>query len=191
LLGHGRESAQPELRPASEFTKYIVGDVIACYFPGVSSSRTRHDPLLLEEQACFALYAASRAVTDVYRPLLTRLGLTYPQYLVLLVLWERDSRPVKEIGETLRLDYGTVSPLLKRLEANGLVTRRRQANDERSVVIDLTARGRALRERAESLPAAIGCATGLGEDERRELITTLRRLTASTSAGREDQPATD
>jgi len=140
------------------------------------------DEFLLEEQACFALYAASRAVTDTYRPLLGELGLTYPQYLVLLVLWESDSRPVKEIGEALHLDYGTLSPLLKRLEANGMVTRARLATDERTVVVSLTEDGRAVRTRAAAIPSAIGCALGLEDAERRQLIDTLRRLTASTVA---------
>lgn len=135
--------------------------------------------LLLDEQACFALYAASRAVTDVYRPMLTELDLTYPQYLVLLVLWERDSRPVKEIGATLQLDYGTVSPLLKRLETRGLVQRRRQADDERSVVVSLTPEGVALRERATAIPPVIGCALGLDDEARRTLIETLRAVTRS------------
>ena len=139
------------------------------------------DEFLLDEQACFALYAASRAVTDAYRPLLGELDLTYPQYLVLLVLWESDARPVKEIGEALHLDYGTLSPLLKRLEANGLVSRTRLPADERTVVISLTEQGRAVRTRAAGVPSAIGCALGLGEQERRELITTLRRLTASAA----------
>ncbi|WP_370961749.1 MarR family winged helix-turn-helix transcriptional regulator [Amycolatopsis sp. cg9] len=140
------------------------------------------DEFLLEEQACFALYAASRAVTDAYRPLLGELGLTYPQYLVLLVLWESDARPVKEIGEALHLDYGTLSPLLKRLEANGLLTRARLPEDERTVVISLTEAGRAVRTRAAGVPSAIGCALGLDDTERRQLIDTLRRLTTSAAA---------
>lgn len=135
--------------------------------------------LLLDEQACFALYAASRAVTDVYRPLLAELDLTYPQYLVMLVLWERDNRPVKQIGAALQLDYGTVSPLLKRLETRGLVRRRRQADDERSVVVSLTPEGTALRERAVAIPPAIGCALGLDDKGRRELIDLLREVTES------------
>ncbi|WP_410592046.1 MarR family winged helix-turn-helix transcriptional regulator [Amycolatopsis sp. lyj-23] len=140
------------------------------------------DEFRLDEQACFALYAASRAVTDAYRPMLGELDLTYPQYLVLLVLWESDARPVKEIGEALYLDYGTLSPLLKRLEANGLVTRTRLPADERTVVVSLTDEGRAVRSRAAGVPSAIGCALGLDDRERRELITTLRRLTASAAA---------
>lgn len=133
--------------------------------------------LLLEEQVCFALYAASRAVTDAYRPLLSELDLTYPQYLVLLVLWERDGRPVKEVAADLHLDYGTVSPLLKRLQARGLLTRDRRAEDERSVTVNLTEEGSALRERAAAIPSAMSCAMGLGETSRRELIRTLRDLT--------------
>ncbi|WP_116046867.1 MarR family winged helix-turn-helix transcriptional regulator [Amycolatopsis palatopharyngis] len=136
--------------------------------------------LLLEEQVCFALYAASRAVTDTYRPLLSELELTYPQYLVLLVLWERDGRPIKEIAAELRLDYGTVSPLLKRLQARGLLTRERQAGDERSVTVNLTEEGRALRERAAGIPSTMSCAMGLDETSRHELIRTLRDLTEAT-----------
>lgn len=113
------------------------------------------DPLALDRQVCFALYAASRAVTAAYRPLLEPLGLTYPQYLVMLVLWERGRLPVREIGDALRLDSGTLSPLLKRLEAAGLVTRERSPEDERQVVVDLTDDGRSLRDRAVDVPARI------------------------------------
>lgn len=113
------------------------------------------DPLALDRQVCFALYAASRAVTAAYRPLLEPLGLTYPQYLVMLVLWEGGRLQVREIGDALRLDSGTLSPLLKRLEAARLVTRERSPEDERQVVVDLTDDGRALRERAVDVPARI------------------------------------
>ncbi|OZM70170.1 MarR family transcriptional regulator [Amycolatopsis antarctica] len=150
--------------------------------------------LLLDEQVCFALYAASRAVTDVYRPLLTELDLTYPQYLVLIVLWERDSRTVKEIGAALQLDYGTLSPLLKRLEARGLVVRNRQAADERSVAIALTPKGVALRDRAAEIPGNIACALGMEAGTRRELIATLRELTEAVrtpEAGRPARPVED
>ncbi|MEY9488093.1 DNA-binding MarR family transcriptional regulator [Streptomyces calvus] len=111
--------------------------------------------LLLDEQLCFALYAAQRAVTSAYRPLLDGLGLTYPQYLVLLVLWDRGETTVKELASALRLDYGTMSPLLKRLEAAGLVRRERAAHDERTVRIALTGRGEELRERAAVVPGAL------------------------------------
>ncbi|WP_328413593.1 MarR family transcriptional regulator [Streptomyces violaceus] len=121
--------------------------------------------LLLDEQLCFALYAAQRAVTAAYRPLLDELGLTYPQYLVLLVLWERGETTVKELAAALRLDYGTVSPLLKRLEAAGLLRRERSARDERSVLVAVTGRGEELRERATCVPGALLAATGLDGTE--------------------------
>lgn len=119
------------------------------------SAAVADDPLALERQVCFALYAASRAVTAAYRPLLEPLGLTYPQYLVMLVLWERGTQPVGDIGAALHLDSGTLSPLLKRLEAGGLVERHRSAEDERRVLVELTAEGRALRDRAVDVPARI------------------------------------
>ncbi|MBO4257687.1 MarR family winged helix-turn-helix transcriptional regulator [Streptomyces griseorubiginosus] len=117
--------------------------------------------LLLDDQLCFALYAAQRAVTAAYRPVLEELGLTYPQYLVLLVLWERGETTVKELAAALRLDYGTVSPLLKRLESAGVVRRERAAHDERSVLVACTGRGEELRERAARVPGALLTATGL------------------------------
>ncbi|MGW2045148.1 MarR family winged helix-turn-helix transcriptional regulator [Streptomyces sp. NPDC001858] len=117
--------------------------------------------LLLDEQLCFALYAAQRAVTAAYRPLLDELGLTYPQYLVLLVLWERGETTVKELASALRLDYGTMSPLLKRLEAAGLVRRERSARDERTVLVTCTGRGEELKGRAERVPAGVLASTGL------------------------------
>lgn len=132
--------------------------------------------LLLDDQLCFALYAAQRAVTAAYRPLLAELGLTYPQYLTMLVLWERGEVPVKELGAALRLDYGTVSPLLKRLEAAGLVRRERSAADERSVRLLLTEEGAALRERAVRVPGELMRGTGLTEAEVARLREELRRL---------------
>lgn len=133
--------------------------------------------LLLDDQLCFALYAAQRAVTAAYRPLLEELGLTYPQYLVLLVLWERGETTVKELGAALHLDYGTMSPLLKRLESAGLVRRERSAQDERSVRVALTGRGEVLRERAEDVPQALLTATGLSEADVTRLREELCRLT--------------
>ncbi|GAA2353076.1 MarR family transcriptional regulator [Dactylosporangium salmoneum] len=137
------------------------------------------DVLPLDRQVCFALYTATRAVTARYRPLLDALGLTYPQYLVLLALWERDERTVKDLGAALRLDSSTLSPLLKRLEAAGLVARERRADDERSVAIRLTARGEALRERAAEVPARLVCDGGLDPVGLAELRDTLVRLTAA------------
>jgi DNA-binding MarR family transcriptional regulator len=114
----------------------------------------------LDDQLCFALYSASRAVTAAYRPLLDELGLTYPQYLVLLVLWEEEPCTVGHLGSRLHLDSGTLSPLLKRLESAGLVRRQRTAEDERRVQISLTLAGRALEARAGCIPERL-----LGTDE--------------------------
>lgn len=137
------------------------------------------DYLTLDEQLCFRLYAASRAMTAVYRTKLERLGLTYPQYLVMLTLWERDGRSVGDLCEALLLDSGTLSPLLKRLEAAGLVERRRAAADERRVDIQLTEHGRELRSAARCLPTEMGEASGLSTDEVTQLRETLRRVTDS------------
>lgn len=147
-----------------------------------SSVEPVSDDLVLSRQVCFALYAASRAATALYRPILDELGLTYPQYLVLLTLWERDGQTVKELGEALNLDSGTLSPLLKRLATAGLLTRRRSAADERRVVIALTDAGTALRERARPIPARLARATGLSGAELVALRDTLTKLTATLHA---------
>lgn len=121
--------------------------------------------LRLDDQICFPIYAASRRMTALYRPLLAPLGLTYPQYLVMLVLWESDGRSVSEIGQELALDSGTLTPLLKRLEAAGHLERRRAADDNRVVLVHLTAPGRALRDEAESIPGALAaCIAPQGSD---------------------------
>lgn len=114
------------------------------------------DLLLLENQLCFLVYRLHRDITDLYRPALERLALTYPQYLVMLVLWETPVLSVGQLGERLRLDSGTLSPLLKRLESAGLVTRTRSSTDERVVELSLTAAGRALRAKARDVPGEIG-----------------------------------
>ena len=139
------------------------------------------DPQHLDEQLCFALYSASRAVTRAYAPLLEPLGLTYPQYLVLLVLWERDGASVKQLGERLALDSGTLTPLLKRLAAQGLVQRRRGEDDERVVRIHLTAAGRALRSKARKVPMELACRAGYdlaSERAMRDLVRLRDELTA-------------
>ncbi|MFF4114667.1 MarR family winged helix-turn-helix transcriptional regulator [Streptomyces sp. NPDC001714] len=135
--------------------------------------------LHLDRQICFSLHAASRAFNGVYRVILKDLGLTYPQYLVMLVLWEQGDLPVKKLGEHLRLDSGTLSPLLKRLEAAGLVRRERSARDERSVEVRLTEEGAALRERALEVPRRIVSATGFDVEEIRELKARLDQLTGT------------
>lgn len=111
--------------------------------------------LLLDNQLCFALYSTSLAMTRVYKPLLDALGLTYPQYLAMLVLWEKDGLMVSELGERLYLDSGTLTPLLKRLESSGLIARLRDVEDERRVHITLTADGRKLKDRAASIPGCV------------------------------------
>lgn len=135
--------------------------------------------LLLSDQLCFALYAASRAVTARYRPLLDELGLTYPQYLVMLVLWEQDSISVSELGAALHLESSTLSPLLKRLEAGGLLRRERRAEDERSVGVHLTEEGVALRGKADAVPLAIGEAMGLSAEQDAVAKELLRLITAN------------
>ncbi|TQF74219.1 winged helix-turn-helix transcriptional regulator [Rhodococcus spelaei] len=135
------------------------------------------DELSLDRQVCFALYSASRAATAVYRPLLDDLGLTYPQYLVMLVLWERDGRGVREICEELNLDTGTGSPLLRRLEGLGLLSRQRLDTDERRVEVHLTDKGAALREKARNIPRLLAESTGLDEAEMVALRAALVRVT--------------
>lgn len=146
------------------------------------------DWLRLDRQICFSLHAASRAFNGVYRVVLKDLGLTYPQYLVMLVLWEHGDLPVKKLGEHLRLDSGTLSPLVKRLEAAGLVRRERSTRDERSVEVRLTGEGAALRERALKVPRRIAEATGFGLEEISELRTRLDRLTTALDAAALDGP---
>jgi len=138
--------------------------------------------LRLENQLCFALYEASRATIDVYRPLLEELGITYPQYLVLLILWEKGRCSVKEIGLLLHLDSGTLSPLLKRLEAAGLILRQRRSADERIVDISLTDQGRALKQRAASIPEKFYCELDLPIEDYLSLLTNLKKLTAHLHA---------
>ncbi|MFJ7078020.1 MarR family winged helix-turn-helix transcriptional regulator [Streptomyces sp. NPDC098781] len=137
--------------------------------------------LLLDDQLCFALYAASRAVTARYRPLLEELGLTYPQYLVMLTLWERDAISVRDLGTTLQLESSTLSPLLKRLEAAGLLRRERRPDDERSVALRLTEAGAKLRDRANTVPLAIGDAMGLTPQQDALAKELLRQITANVT----------
>ena len=134
------------------------------------------NPLGLEHQFCFALYSASHAMTKAYKPLLDALGLTYPQYLVMLVLWEQDAVPVKDIGARLYLDSGTLTPLLKRLETAGLLARNRDLEDERHVRISLTPAGRALRERARDIPDQILCACRREADSLARLHSELTQV---------------
>jgi len=138
--------------------------------------RPTSDWLALDRQLCFALYAASLAMTKRYRPLLEPLGLTYPQYLVMLAMWQRDGRSVGELGEALSLDSGTLTPLLKRLESAGLVRRQRSREDERRVQVQLTEAGVAMRQQALAIPPQLASAVGCSLDEIGALTGELHRL---------------
>ncbi|MDO8309291.1 MAG: MarR family transcriptional regulator [Actinomycetota bacterium] len=140
------------------------------------------ETLLLDNQLCFLVYRLHRGITDLYRPVLAELGLTYPQYLVMLVLWESDPLTVGQVGGRLHLDSGTLSPLLKRLETAGLIARTRAASDERSVEVSLTAQGRALREQAATVPAAVGGCLSATADEYRQTRELFSDLLARVDA---------
>lgn len=148
-----------------------------------ATGNAQESQLKLSNFLCFAIYSTANAVTRAYQPRLAALGLTYPQYLVMVVLWEQENQTVKAIGDKLSLDSGTLTPLLKRLETAGLITRRRNTVDERQVLIGLTNEGRKMRERAEAVPVAMGQAFGCSMDEaqslRSELITMRDNLVAS------------
>jgi DNA-binding MarR family transcriptional regulator len=155
--------------------------------PYCSSVSTPPPSVALDDQLCFALYAASRAVTARYRPMLDRLGLTYPQLLVLMTLWEQDDRTVRQLSDRLELDSGTMSPMLKRLEAAGLVTRRRSTTDERQVRVRLTEAGRELRQPACGVSAGMIEALDLDVREfaalKRRLEEIARRVSGRDGAG--------
>jgi DNA-binding MarR family transcriptional regulator len=139
------------------------------------------DPLKLDRQVCFALSVASRSVIAIYRPLLEPYGLTHPQYLVMLALWERSPRSVKDLGETLRHEPATLSPLLKRVEALGYVTRSRSRSDERQLIVELTEQGRALRAEAEKIPYKVVETLGMDVSELEALHGVLTRVIAATA----------
>jgi MarR family transcriptional regulator, organic hydroperoxide resistance regulator len=147
---------------------------------------TGYEQLELDRQLCFAVYSASRAITRAYGPLLDEVGLTYPQYVTLLTLWEAPDRPVTvgDLGTRLHLDSGTLTPLLKRLEGLGYVSRRRDTTDERRVLIALTEQGLALRDRVASVPTSLFGTLGLELAEARELRDQLTRLTDTLTAAK-------
>ena len=134
------------------------------------------DLLTLDKQFCFSLYSASLAMTKTYKPLLEKIGLTYPQYLVMLVLWQNDDILVKEIGELLFLDSGTLTPLLKRLEAAELIQRTRDEQDERQVRITLTKQGKELKKLAKNIPTAVLCASGQSAEALHKLRSELSKI---------------
>lgn len=137
---------------------------------------TTENDLLLERQLCFGLSVASRSVIAAYKPVLSTLGLTHPQYLVMLALWEQAPRKVKDIGSALLLESATLSPLLKRLETLGFITRARDASDERALAIDLTPTGRALRDQALSVPGTMMARLGLDRDGAMALHSSMMAL---------------
>ena len=152
--------------------------------PSKPARRKTADPRSLQQldqQLCFALYSSSLLMTKLYKPVLAPLGLTYPQYLVLLVLWETDAVGVGDLGERLYLDSGTLTPLLKRMESAGLLSRERAADDERRVIVTLSTAGRALRRKAEQVPVQVACATGCKLTELTELTAQLQRLRSNVA----------
>lgn len=135
-----------------------------------------YEALLLQNQLCFPLYAASKEVVRLYKPFLDEIGLTYTQYIAMMALWESRSLSVKELGERLYLDSGTLTPLLKKMEAQGIVSRRRSTADERSVIVSVTAKGEALKQRALDVPAKIGKCISLSREETKTLYDLLYRV---------------
>lgn len=144
-------------------------------------ARTDED-LLLEHQLCFALSVASRSVVGAYKPVLEALGLTHPQYLVMLALWEQSPRSVRSLGGALAMEPATLSPMLKRLESAGLVARNRAPGDDRALAVGLTEAGRTLREKAAEVPGTMMGRLELGREQVTELNETLRRLIAAAQA---------
>lgn len=143
------------------------------------------NPLALDRQVCFALAVASRSVIGVYRSLLEPMGLTHPQYLVMLALWDREPRSVKDLGQTLRLEPATLSPMLKRLESLGYITRRRNEQDERELAVGLTGTGRALRSEAERIPYAVVRRLQMTVEDLTSLHTALSQVIAATDRASE------
>jgi len=139
--------------------------------------------LKLDNQLCFALYSSSRGVTRLYRPLLSEFGITYPQYLAMLVLWEKEPLTVKELGEKLFLDSGTLTPLLKRMEKQGLLKRERSQGDERQVLINLTEEGRKLKDKALAIPLKIADQVNISQSEFISLLTSLKKLMRKIDMG--------
>jgi len=137
---------------------------------------------VVDEMLCFSLYAATRATTQAYRSLLDPWGLTYPQYLVLVLLWDRDEQTVRELGEHLNLDSGTLSPLLRRMEQAGYLRRLRSRADERAVIVSLTDQGRELKADLAHVPTCIADGSGLSLEQARELIGSMHRLAAAMHA---------
>ena len=138
-----------------------------------NKKESKYDLLLLENQLCFPLYACSREVIKQYKPFLDQINLTYTQYIAMMVLWEKDSVTVKELGSRLFLDSGTLTPLLKKMEAKGLITRKRSDEDERSLIVSLTSEGEALKDKALSVPTGMAGCIHLDPEDAKELYRIL------------------
>jgi len=151
-------------------------------------SQAEQDDLLLEQQLCFALTVASRSVVGAYKPVLDRLGLTHPQYLVMLCLWEASPRSVRDISEALAQEPATISPLLRRLETAGFITRQRMEGNERTLDVRLTPRGAALREQATEVPGIMMARLGLTREQVGQLHASMMDLIAATRPGTDDAP---
>ncbi|MTI47106.1 MarR family winged helix-turn-helix transcriptional regulator [Sporosalibacterium faouarense] len=136
----------------------------------------KYEHLKIDNQLCFALYSASKAIVNTYKPLLKDIGITYTQYITLLVLWEKDNITVKELGKKLNLDSGTLTPLLKRLETKGILERIRNPEDERNVCVKLTSKGVSLKDKASEIPMKAFCTTGMSIDEASDLKERLNKL---------------
>ena len=155
----------------------------------MDSVKNEFDPLLLDNQLCFPLYACSRKVVNMYTPFFQPLGITYTQYIVLLVLWETDGVSVRELGERLYLDSGTLTPLLKKMEEAGLVTRTRSTADGRVVLVHLTEKGKAMREQCAEIPLRLGGCLPLSTEEAQALHSLLHRLLDAEMPKPENQEA--
>ena len=175
-------SGSPFIEVATLCAIYIVRNIILC---DISVMNEIDTPILApEQQLCFAVYAAGQAFARLYRPLLEPLGLTYPEYLAMLVLWEGEPISVTGIGQRLGLDTGTLTPLLKRLENAGLVRRTRSTTDERRGVVSLTDSGRALKARALAIPEAVACASGRDLPDVIKLRDEINALSKALDASR-------
>jgi MarR family transcriptional regulator, organic hydroperoxide resistance regulator len=154
-----------------------------------SSADVKLAGLRLDAQLCFAVYSTAHAFNRAYKPVLEALNLTYPQYLVMLVLWEEDGLAVKDLGDRLFLDSGTLTPLLKRLDAAGLVSRVRNPSDERLLQVSLTAKGRSMQEQAAEIPVKMGCVVGRGHDDIQRLKAELLQVRDALNKAVKEAPA--
>jgi len=147
----------------------------------------KENQLLLENQLCFSIYATSREITKLYRPILDEIGITYPQYLALLSLWEKDQQTVKELGETLFLDSGTLTPMLKRMESAGLIFRKRDSSDERKVFITLTEEGTKLKEKAFCIPEKFFRESNTTQEEFLTILKQIKALLKKVQSANENK----